>query len=34
MLSRRARAGGITTPVCNDSFRVPDITVYLKHPND
>ena len=32
MLARRARAAGITTPVCNHSFRATGITAYLENP--
>ena len=32
MLARRARAAGITTPVCNHSFRATGIIAYLEHP--
>ena len=32
MLARRARAAGITTPVCNLSFRAPGIPAYLENP--
>ena len=32
MLSRRARAAGITTPICNHSFRATGITAYLENP--
>ena len=32
MLARRARAAGITTAVCNHSFRATGITAYLEHP--
>ena len=34
MLARRARAAGITTPVCNHSFRAIGITVCLENPED
>ena len=32
MIARRARAAGISTPVCNYSFRSTGITAYLEHP--
>ena len=32
MLRRRARATGITTPVCNHSLRATGITAYLENP--
>ena len=32
MLARHARAAGITTPICNHSFRATGITAYLENP--
>ena len=32
MLARRARTAGITTPVCNHSFRATSITAYPENP--
>ena len=32
MLTRRARFAGVSTPVCNHSFRATGITAYLENP--
>ncbi len=32
MLARPARTAGITTPICNHSFRATGITAYLENP--
>ena len=31
MITRRAKAAGITTPICNHTFRATGITAYLKN---